>query len=55
MWEYFFGEAIRHSLKLFKVKKGDKKEEGPFWPFLGPARPKIPHSGCCRRGLTLFP
>ena len=27
------------------------KEEGPFWPFLGPTRRKISHSGCCRRGL----
>ena len=24
MWENFFGEAVRHSSKLFVVKKGDK-------------------------------
>ena len=31
-----------------------KKEERPFWPFLGPTRRKIPHSGCCRRGLEVL-
>ena len=32
-----------------------QKEEGPFWPFLGSVRRKIPHiSGCCRRGLEVL-
>ena len=31
----------------------NSKEEGPFWPILGPTRRKIPPSRCCRRGLEL--
>ena len=39
---------------LSNVEKDEfKKEEGRFWPFLGPARRKIPPSGYCRRGLEL--
>ena len=36
------------------ANRDETKEEGPFWPFLGPTRRKIPHSGCCRRGLEVL-